>query len=67
MPEGSRNFRQDIGEPSLRVDVVELRGLNQRVDGGGSRPLRLCDDDGGNEHEDRSDENDGQCVPHSGP
>jgi hypothetical protein len=30
-------------------------------------PLRLCDDDGGDEHEDRSDENDGQCVPHSGP
>src|SRR5882724_9359662 len=29
--------------------------------------LRLCsNDDGDDEHEDRSDENDGQCVPHSG-
>jgi hypothetical protein len=27
---------QDIGEPRLRVDVVELGGLDQRVDGGGA-------------------------------
>jgi hypothetical protein len=27
---------EDVGEPSLRVDVVELGGLDQRVDGGGS-------------------------------
>jgi hypothetical protein len=34
----------------------------------GSAPLRLCsNDDGDDEHEDRSDENDGQCVPHSAP
>ena len=28
--------RQDIGEPSLWVDVVELGGLDQRVDCGGA-------------------------------
>ena len=28
------NAREDIGEPSLRVDIVELGGLDQRVDGG---------------------------------
>jgi hypothetical protein len=28
--------RQDIGEPSLRVDVVELGGFDKRVDGGGA-------------------------------
>src|SRR5262249_40109404 len=27
---------EDIGEPSLRVDAVELGGLDQRVDGGGA-------------------------------
>ena len=27
--------RQDVGEPGLRVDVVELCGLDQRVDSGG--------------------------------
>ena len=26
--------REDISEPCLRVDVVELGGLDQRVDGG---------------------------------
>jgi hypothetical protein len=30
-------------------------------------PPTNCNDDGGDEHEDRSDENDGQCVPHFGP
>lgn len=28
--------RQHVCEPGLRVDVVELRGLDQRVDGGGA-------------------------------
>ena len=28
--------RQDIGEPGPRVDVVELCGLDQSVDGGGT-------------------------------
>jgi hypothetical protein len=27
---------EDIGEPSLRGDAVELGGLDQRVDGGGA-------------------------------
>ena len=27
---------EDIGEPGARIDVVELRGLDQRVDGGGT-------------------------------
>jgi hypothetical protein len=25
--------RQHVGEPSLRVDIIELRGCNKRVDG----------------------------------
>jgi hypothetical protein len=33
--------REDIGEPSLRIDVVELGGLDQRVDGGGA-PAGRC-------------------------
>ena len=34
----------------------------------GHCPRRLySNDDGDDEHEDRSDENDGQCVPQSGP
>jgi hypothetical protein len=28
--------REDVGEPGLRVDVVEFDGLDQRVDGGGA-------------------------------
>ena len=28
--------RQDIGEPSLWVDIVELGGLDEGVDGGGA-------------------------------
>src|ERR1700741_5506051 len=28
--------REDVGEPSLRIDVVELGGLDQRVDHGGA-------------------------------
>jgi hypothetical protein len=28
--------REDVGEPSLRIDVVELGGLDQRVDCGGA-------------------------------
>ena len=28
--------RQDVGEPRLRVDVVELGSLDQRVEGGGA-------------------------------
>jgi hypothetical protein len=28
--------RQDIGEPCPRIDVIELGGLDQRVDGGGA-------------------------------
>ena len=27
---------QDVGEPGLRIDVVELGGFDQGVDGGGS-------------------------------
>ena len=30
------NTRQDVAEPSLRVDAVELGALGQGVDGGGS-------------------------------
>jgi hypothetical protein len=30
--------REDIGEPSLRVDVVEPGGLDRRVDEGGTLP-----------------------------
>ena len=30
--------REDIGEPSLRIDIVELGGLDQRVDRGGAAP-----------------------------
>ncbi len=29
---------EDIGEPSLRVDIVELRGLDERVDNGSALP-----------------------------
>ena len=28
--------RQDIDEPGLRVDVIELGGLDEGVDGGGA-------------------------------
>ena len=37
--------RQDIGEPSLRVDVVELGGFDERVDGGGATAavIRSCE------------------------
>jgi hypothetical protein len=28
--------RQDVGEPGLWVDVVELGGFDERVDGGGA-------------------------------
>ena len=31
-----RQAGQHVGEPSLRVDVVELDGLDQLVDGGGA-------------------------------
>ena len=31
-----RQPREDIGEPGLRVDVVELGGLDERVDRGGA-------------------------------
>jgi hypothetical protein len=31
-----RQPREHIDEPSLRVDVVELGGLDERVDGGGA-------------------------------
>ena len=31
-----RQAREHVGEPSLRVDVVELGGLDKRVDGGRS-------------------------------
>src|SRR6266446_3476505 len=27
---------EDVGEPGLRVDVVELGGFDQRIDGGGA-------------------------------
>ena len=27
---------KNVGEPSLRIDGVELGGLDQRVDGGGA-------------------------------
>jgi hypothetical protein len=29
--------RQHVGEPGLRIDAVELGGLDQRVDDGGAR------------------------------
>jgi hypothetical protein len=40
-----RKARQDIGEPRLRVDIVELAGLNERKDGGGpaSSGVRTCE------------------------
>lgn len=30
------NASEDIGEPGLRIDIVELRGLDQGVDDGGT-------------------------------
>jgi hypothetical protein len=32
---------EDIGEPSLRIDIVELGGLDQRVDNGGALAAAL--------------------------
>jgi hypothetical protein len=32
---------QDIGEPGLRVDVIELGSADQRVDGGGAAAAML--------------------------
>ena len=32
---------EDVGEPGLRVDIVELRGLDQRVDDGDARAAAI--------------------------
>jgi hypothetical protein len=32
---------EHVGEPGARVDVVELGGLDQRVDGGGAPPALI--------------------------
>jgi hypothetical protein len=31
-----RQSHEDVGEPSLRIDVVELGGMDQRIDRGGA-------------------------------
>ena len=36
-----RDAGEDIGEPCLRIDVVELCGLDQRVDDGGALPTTI--------------------------
>ena len=33
--------RVDVGEPGLRVDVVELGSFDERVDGGGAQRGRV--------------------------
>ena len=33
--------REDVGEPGLRIDIVELRGLDQRVDDGRALPAAI--------------------------
>jgi hypothetical protein len=33
-----RQAREDIREPSLRIDVVEIGGLDEGVDSGGASP-----------------------------
>jgi hypothetical protein len=37
--------REYVGEPSLRVNVVELSGFDERVDGGGAPAafVRACE------------------------
>lgn len=32
---------EDVGEPDLRIDAVELGGLNQRVEGRGAMAARI--------------------------
>lgn len=32
---------EDIGEPGLRIDIIELGGLDQRVDDGGTLPAAV--------------------------
>jgi hypothetical protein len=34
----TRVFRKQVSESTLRIDVVELGGLDDRVDGGGAAP-----------------------------
>jgi hypothetical protein len=34
-------FRKDVGEPDLRVDVVQLACFDQRVDGGSAMASRV--------------------------
>ena len=36
-----KKFRKDVGKPGLGIDVVQLAGFDQCIDGGGPMPSRV--------------------------